>query len=144
MRLEKRILLAGIIFTLTCSCAHANGGGKNSMFVLASALTKLTRAVETTVQYEDPPDDMGEGDLLRLATKHDPALLERFRNYVVHVYRKNNHADLLVCTKDGTNGLLEDAGCTARMDVHLWTAKPLAACAFTLNIAELCDKGPSF
>jgi hypothetical protein len=46
------------------------------MYIKDSALTKLSAAVESTIRYKNPAPDLSDSELLALATKHDPILLE--------------------------------------------------------------------
>jgi hypothetical protein len=108
------------------------------MLILGSALTKLSTAVESTVRYKHPAEELTDAQLLVLSTKHDPSLFEPFVKYTVRVQRRDRHAVVLVCTKDGGHGLLEDAGCTAVLDRHLWEGKATRPCEFTLNVEDVC------
>ena len=71
---------------LVCGRARACLGGglrtryaeqrpdREEMYIKASALTKLSAAVESTVRYKNPPPGLNDRELLTLATRHDPAL----------------------------------------------------------------------
>ncbi|MEQ1488260.1 MAG: hypothetical protein ABL920_07180 [Methylotenera sp.] len=107
------------------------------MYIKASALTKLSASVESTVRYENPPENISDEDLLILATAHDPSLLVPFADYTLKVLKADQHSAVLVCTKDSAQGLLEDAGCTAAMDAHHWKNEGIL-CDFTLNLSTLC------
>lgn len=107
------------------------------MYIKASALTKLSAAVESTVRYKNPPPELGEGELLALATRHDPILLENFKGYKVRVLRYERHSVVLVCDETGTHALLEDAGCTGPMDHNRWMKKP-APCEFSIDTRAVC------
>ena len=139
----KRI--ASVLFVIIIALTFAVGGcgkkdkpDKKVMYKLASSLTKLAAAVESTVRYKKPPAGISDKDLLKLATKHDPKLFEPFKNYTVKVSQKNKHALVLVCTKNGKRGLLEDAGCSDAMDKHLWEST--SSCKFSLDIDKVCKK----
>jgi hypothetical protein len=107
-----------------------------TMYIKASALTKLSSAMEATVRYDSPPPGLSEQELLKLATKDDPALLENFTGYTLKVLTYNRHAVVLVCEPVGNVALLEDAGCTGKMDEHRW--KTPAPCEFTIKIDGVC------
>ncbi|QTA83682.1 Uncharacterized protein dnl_60960 [Desulfonema limicola] len=140
----KKILI--IIMAVMLAAAVAGCGKKKdntkvdekTMYTLSSSLTKLSAAVESTVRYKKPPAGINDQDLLNLAVKHDPKLLEPFKEYKLRVLQKNKHAVVLVCSKDGKKGLLEDAGCSAAMDKHLWQSS--SSCKFTLDPDEVCKK----
>ncbi len=109
------------------------------MYIKASALTKLAAAVESTVRYKNPPPDLSESELLTLATRHDPVLLENFKGYKVRVLQQDRHSVVLVCDSTGDRALLEDAGCTGPMDRHRWMDKP-EPCEFSVDVREVCRK----
>jgi hypothetical protein len=108
------------------------------MYELGSALTMLSAAVEAEVRYGDLPADISDEELIRRATKHDPGLVAPFSGYALRVARENRHAVVLVCTKDRRAALLEDAGCSAAMDRHLWDSAPATPCEFTVRVGEVC------
>lgn len=117
-------------------CGKKDKPDAKTMSKLASSLTKLASAVESTVRYKKPPKGISDAELLKLATKHDPKILAPFKNYVVKVLNQNRHGVVLVCSKDGKRGLLEDAGCSRAMDKQLW--KGSASCKFTLKPGSVC------
>ncbi|MEI7636861.1 MAG: hypothetical protein WCJ37_06105 [Syntrophus sp. (in: bacteria)] len=127
-----------IVIILLIGCANTQAQSIREMNELGSALTKLSSAVESTVRYKGIGADLPDDELLILSTKHDPGLLEPFQGYKLHVLRQNGHTAVLVCTEDGLAALLEDAGCTARMDQHRWKAQPLSPCEFTLDLSKVC------
>ncbi len=110
------------------------------MYIKASALTKLSAAVESTVRYKNPPTGLNERELLTLATRHDPALVDNFKDYTVRVLRQSRHSVVLVCDTTGTRALLEDAGCSGPMDRHRWMGEKPEPCEFTIDTAEVCMK----
>lgn len=132
--IKSRILL--IVLFVTCCNIPAIA---DDMLELSSALTKLSAAVESTVRYKNPPNDLTDEGILQLSTKHDPELLQPFSGYLVRVKAQDRHAILLVCSKDGKTGLLEDAGCTAKLDQHLWGKDNPLPCEFTLAASSACE-----
>ena len=135
------ITLSVIISSLSLGSCAAGSKPPDSeeMYIKASALTKLSAAVESTVRYKNPSPDLDESELLTLATRHDPVLLENFRDYKVRVLRQERHAVVLVCDASGRRALLEDAGCSGRMDRERWMGKP-ESCEFSINIADVCGR----
>ena len=112
---------------------------REEMYIKASALTKLSAAVESTVRYKNPPPELNDRELLKLTTRHDPALLDNFKDYTVRVLRQARHSVVLVCDTSGARALLEDAGCSGPMDRHPWMEKP-EPCEFTINTKEVCGR----
>jgi hypothetical protein len=131
-------IVAALAIYLLAGCASSPERiDTEEMYVKASALTKLSAAVESAVRYKNPPSDLGDQELLVFATRHDPALLENFRGYKVRVLRKERHSVILVCNAAGNRALLEDAGCTGPMDRARWKERP-EPCEFSLNPENVC------
>lgn len=132
----------GIAFLLALagctSIALGQTFSEEEMLVAASALTKVTTAVEAAERYGNPPDGLADQAFLDFATAHDPALLQPLSKYHLKVLRKDRHAVLLLCDSDGQIALLEDVGCTAQLDRHRWKVAPPKACAFSVDPSDIC------
>jgi hypothetical protein len=131
------IVLFFVISASAC-CTPVRAANSDKMYVLGSALTKLSASVESTVRYKNPPQEISDAELLTLSTKHDPGLMEPFTDYTVRVSRQDRHVVVLMCDKEGKIGLLEDAGCSSEMDRHLWQENPPKPCEFTLKAKDVC------
>ena len=142
--MKRNLVVHGIAFwfllSASAGCTVSRAAEAEKMYVLGSALTKLSASVEATVRYEDPPEGIGDKELLDLSTKHDPGLMEPFAEFALRVSRQDGHAVVLVCDKDGKVGLLEDAGCSSEMDRHLWKENPTKPCDFTVKTKEVCPE----
>ncbi len=133
-----RIHAAIALAVLVAGCTLAPGQpDREEMHIRASMLTKLSAAVESTVRYKNPPPDLSEMELLVVATRHDPVLLENFKDYTVRVLRQERHSIVLVCDRTGARALLEDAGCSGPMDRARWMNAP-EPCEFSLDTATVC------
>jgi hypothetical protein len=137
MMAAGRIFAASLLAMSLASCAICPPKDE-AMYTLASELTKLCKAVEATVRYEDIPEDIADQELLILATVHDPSLLTPFADYTLKTIRGNRHAALLLCSKDGATSLLEDACCTPPLETHHWMKRPRMPCSFILDLNDLC------
>jgi hypothetical protein len=123
---------------LLASCATQPN--EREMNYLASALTKVSAAVDATVRYRRPPDSLSEAELLRAATAHDNQLMKPFDGLTVRVLRSGRDSAVLVCQPHG-KALLEDAGCTAKLDIHRWRATGGSdRCEFTLDVNKVCAR----
>lgn len=136
MRAWIAIILVASVSLL--GCREGNAMDPEAMLRLASALTKLSAAVESTCRYKNPPEGLRDAGLVSFATRHDPSLSVPFRDYVVRGKCEERHGIVLVCTKDDGRALLEDTGCSARLDAHLWQAEPPRACEFTVKVEQAC------
>lgn len=133
MNLPLRIAAAAGVFLLA-ACASAQSEG--DMNYLGSALTKLSAAVDATVRYDRPAEDVDEAALLQMSVAQDPSLLQPFNGMTVRIRRDGQASAVLVCEASQGKALLEDTGCTARMDSHRW--RDDSACQFTLDLSATC------
>jgi len=140
--MKRNLVIRGIalwfLLSASAGCTVSRAAEAEKMYVLGSALTKLSASVEATVRYEDPPQGISDKELLDLSTKHDPGLMNPFADYTLRVSQQDGHAVVLVCDKDGKIGLLEDAGCSSEMDKHLWEETPPKPCEFTVTVRDVC------
>lgn len=135
------LYLIALILLFSFGCTSSNAFSERDMNELGAALIKLSSSVESAVYYKGIVcDGLSDDQLLSLSTKHDPSLLEPFNDYKLRVKIQNKHAAVLVCSGDGANALLEDAGCTARMELHRWKDQPLSPCEFSLDLNKVCEK----
>ncbi|MDB5751081.1 MAG: hypothetical protein JWP65_1502 [Ramlibacter sp.] len=122
---------------LLASCATQPN--ERDMNHLASALTKVSAAVDVTVRYRTPAETSSQSELLLAATGHNTQLMKPFEGMTVRVLRSGRDSAVLVCQPRG-RALLEDAGCTARLDVHRWSAAGSDRCEFTLDVKNVCAR----
>ena len=141
----KAFTLKYVFFTVimsafvTVGCASAFSD--ENLTRLATSLTKVSSSVHATVRYDRSADTLDEAELLDFSVSHKPSYLTPFEGFIVKVRRDGKYSSVLVCDEDGKEGLMEDAGCTGKMDEAMWQTMPEAACAFTLNLAEVCTAG---
>lgn len=131
------ISLRVVIFSLlifTSGCAHCNAYDQEKMYTLASALTKLTSAVEEKVLFKEAPSEMMDMELIDLSTSHDPQLKEPFAEYLLKARGVNGHAVVLVCDQSGSKALLEDGGCSSILDHHWWKDQPNHPCEISTQM----------
>jgi len=122
--------------TLLAFGAQAQPLDSRTMCPLASALTKVARAVDVSVANDPSVATMRGEEIVRAATQHDPSLLEPFGRVSVVARVEGRNSSVLVCTADGRVALMEDAGCSPQSDSHLWNAD--LPCGFTLDLAAVC------
>jgi len=136
--IRRGIVVIAAVLSAACA-AHAQIPSDEEMLINASALTKVAAAVESAVKFRDAPASLTEAELLSFATAHDPEMLEPFRGYSVRPRRVGMDTSVLLCTADNKIGLLEDAGCSAESDAHLWKRSPSPSCDFHLNLTQVCS-----
>jgi hypothetical protein len=133
-------LLRRAILGVCLLVAAISGTAQDSrqMYATASALTKLSSAVEATVLFRNPSPTLTDRELLRLAAADNPELLRMFDPFTVRVLQHAQGVILLVCDANAGAALLEDASCTARLDRHHWRDDAGAPCEFTLKMPDVC------
>lgn len=135
----KKLLFSIGLALLTSSCAsYQTARQEQRYYAQASTLTKLSAAVEVTVRYKNPSPLLRDDELVKLAATENPALLTSLAEYAIRVRRDEGHAVLLVCDTKGHEAIFEDAGCTAKLDLHHWKERPRRACEFTLTAQAVC------
>lgn len=131
-----RFLVLAIVVLLP-GCARAQGAPDRDAQELASALTKVASAVESTVHVKKQGAQLQDMDLLHAATRHDPGLLSPFRRYVLKAEQNGDHAIVIVCDSDAI--LLMDATCTRKADQPPPELKPGSPCTIPpYLVAKLC------
>lgn len=111
---------------------------EEDMLKLGSALTKLSAAVESTCRYKSSSAEAKDAELLAFATQHDPSLLQHFSGLRVLARCDARHGAVLICNDSGDEALLEDVGCTAKLDRHAWRDDSRTKCAYTVSPRQLC------
>jgi hypothetical protein len=113
------------------------------MYALAPAVMRLALAVESAVRYKNAPAELSDDALLEFATRHDRTLLEPLAHYRVRAKRQGRDAVVLVCGRKEPVRLLEDAGCSAKLDRHHWRSPQALPCDFTLDADAACSSSGS-
>lgn len=135
------ITLAVLMTTLSVSgCIHCRSNKSETIRPLASAMQHLSPQVENVVRYGMPPANATDEELLKLATKSDPGLLDSFMGYKLRVLSQDRHAIVLLCDAEGKRGWLEDLGCTGLLDRNLWKEDATMLCEFSLSVELGCQK----
>ena len=132
-------MLAIAMFSAACACPKPPIT-PGAMDTLGGQLLRLSRAVGSAVN-DDPAGTAGLSDqeLLARATARDSTLLAPYREYLLKTHREDGFVSVLVCTPDGTHGLLEDTACTTKLDAKLWE-NAAAPCQATVILADVCKQ----
>jgi len=138
--MKNIVTILSVLMTtmLISGCMHCRSKEGETMRPLASALEHLSPQVENVVRYETPPANATDEELLKLATKGDPGLLDSFKGYKLRIHSQDRHAIVLLCNEDGKRGLLEDLGCTGTLDRNLWKEDAAMPCEFSLSVELGC------
>lgn len=139
----SRLMILILALAGCSSLATRQTYSEESMQSAAAAVAKVSAAAEAYLRYGPPSDDLSDDQFLANSVAHDPGLLALLSPYRIKALRVNGQAAILVCTQDGTESLLEDAGCTATVDKHHWRDDPKSACGFTLDLTQLCAVVPN-
>lgn len=136
-QLRINTFIIALIFIFS-GCAFS-GGGAHATQELGPPLLRLTSAVDGVCERRDvygfPLGGSGE-ELIRLAVGDDPSLLIPFKGLIYKAKCENNHAIVLVCDSEGKKTLMEDAGCTIKIDYR--AEEPGRACEFSVQVDTVC------
>lgn len=137
--MKFRVLISLLIMLVMGACAPTISAAPDDAERgrLSTKMVNLSSAVDT--YFFDLPKAPTDDDLtiLRNATQHDKRLLAPdFDPYVLKVQYQNPYAVVLLCSKDGSRAIIEDAGCSARLDRQVTHAAP---CEFTLRVSQGCS-----
>ena len=103
---------------------------------LSTKMVNLSSAVNTYFTHLSEAPTDSDATILQKATNHDKSLLApEFEQYVLKVQYQNRYAVLLLCSKDGQRAIMEDVGCSARLDRQVTDVAP---CEFTLRVNPGC------
>lgn len=127
-------LVAGVVGIVAC----ASRVNEREMNYLGSALTKVSAAVDAKVRYEPSLKNASSEDLLKSVANDDPQLMRNFDGRVLRVLVTGEDSVVLLCESEAGRALLEDAGCTAKLDIHRWNMSGAQKCDFTLYPKSTC------
>jgi hypothetical protein len=103
---------------------------------LDNYMIPLAKAIDV-IADKLPPDAKDE-EILKAAAERsgNPQLLEPFREYLLKARIQDGVGVLLVCSKDGKEGIIEDVSCTTRPDTHRPSGSP---CVYLLDVKAVCE-----
>jgi hypothetical protein len=138
MKNMKFVVTATLVAVAIGVVACASRVNEREMNYLGSALTKVSAAVDAKVRYEPSLEKASSEDLLKSVAKDDPQLMRNFDGRVLRVLVTGEDSAVLLCESGPGRALLEDVGCTAKLDIHRWTMSGTQKCEFTLNPKQTC------
>jgi len=137
--MKHRILISLVTALLVGACAAPTVAAPDAKERgrLSTKMVNLSSAVDTYfADLAEAPID-SDASILQSATRHDPRLLApEFEPYLLKVQYQKSYAVLLLCSKDASRAIMEDAGCSARLDRQLTHTAP---CEFTLLVKQGCQ-----
>lgn len=136
--MRNRTLLGLIPAVLLTACFSTLAAAPNEeeRGLLSTKMVNLSGAVD--IYFADLSGAPNDSDmvLLQNATSHDKRLMAKeFEPYLLKTQYQNPYAVLLLCSSDGTKAIMEDAGCSARIDRQITNSAP---CEFTLRVKRGC------
>ncbi|MGZ5026156.1 MAG: hypothetical protein ACXWE9_02975 [Methylobacter sp.] len=137
--MKHRLLISFVAALLVGACASpiAAVPDAKERGRLSTKMVNLSSAVDTYfADLAEAPID-SDADILDKAIRHDPRLLApEFEPYLLKVQYQKSYAVLLLCSKNGDRAIMEDAGCSARLDRQVTKSAP---CEFTLVVKQSCQ-----
>jgi hypothetical protein len=129
-------ILIPALFLAACVTATPPALNNAERGIMSTKMVNLSAAVDT--YFADLPGAPTDSDaiILQKSTQHDKRLLApEFDHYVLKVQYQNPYAVLLLCSEDGKFAIMEDAGCSARLDRQVTHSAP---CEYTLHVIQGC------
>lgn len=131
-----RLVAAVVILLGAGACARANDD--ETLMRAAALLRTIANDVDAFVSSSPEASTLPEAEIIQRATIRDPSRLVELGDYVLRVKVEGRNSAVLMCSSDRTRGLVEDAGCSGRVDKLYFREGPGQSCVFTLNLAEVC------
>lgn len=137
--MKYRALMGLLAALLLCACSTPvdSAPSAKERGRLSTQMVNLSSAVDA--YFADLSQAPADSDIVILqnATRHDKRLLAtEFEPYMLKAQYQNPYAVLLLCSKDGKWAIMEDAGCSARLDRQVIHRAP---CEFTLRVRQGCQ-----
>jgi len=103
---------------------------------LDNYMIPLAKAVDVVV--DELPPDAKDQEIFSAAVVRsgDPGLLKPFNGYVLKARIEDGFGIILLCSKDGKEGIIEDVTCTTRPDTHRPSGSP---CNYLLDVKRVCS-----
>lgn len=135
--MKNRFILSSLIVVaiFTSGCATTPDYDSDTMHNKAAYLSKLTRKVQVMVRH-----DISENEAIhKEADRKFPQLMSQFDEYSLFFKDHNGTAVTLMCNKEKTKSLIEDAACTGSVEGGDFFEQNLT-CEFHLDIEAICNQ----
>jgi len=99
-------------------------------------IIQLAKAIDVVV--DKLPPDAKDQEILSAAVQRsgNPNLLKPFEGYVLKARIQDGVGVILLCSRDGKEGIIEDVTCTTRPDCYRPTGSP---CTYLLDVKLVCS-----
>ncbi len=138
MKHGKAFILFFFTVTLVSACAICPPIDPKTKLImeLDNYLIPLAKAVDVVI--DKLPPGAKDQEIFLAAVEHsgDPGLLKPFDGYVLKARIEDGSGVILVCSKDGKEGIIEDVTCTTRPDTHRPSGSP---CTYLLDVKRVCS-----
>ena len=138
--MTRTLLLCLSISLAAAACCTRQLPEEQERGVLKAKMLNLSSAVEAYFLTLRQAPQGSDEEILKAATTRQPeALAPEFQRYKLRVQYQNPAAVLLLCTGDGKQAIMEDAGCSAALDDEPDDVIPRnRPCEFTLRVGSHC------
>lgn len=137
MRLHTLLLVIATLSLNACLTAEPLFPNNAERGILSTKMVNLSSAVDTHFSTLPGRPSGSDEQILKEATRRDERLMApEFKPYTLRVDYQNPYAVILLCSKDGKQAIMEDAGCSAVLDRQV---NQPATCEFTLTVNQVCQ-----
>jgi len=138
MHLFRTAFLSSVVVILVTSCISPCppiDPQLEAISRLDDYLIPLAKAVDVLVDHL-PPNAIND-EIINAAVDRsgNPKLREPFKDYMLKARIQDGWGVILVCSKDGKEGIIEDVSCTTRPDSHRPSGSP---CVYLLDVKAVC------
>ncbi|HCN71835.1 MAG TPA: hypothetical protein DIS96_08980 [Pusillimonas sp.] len=130
-----KLLSILVCLFMLAGCAKSAPYDDEIMYDHASELKDIVQIVDGEVKF-GANDGLSSDAIIQKALKTRPNALDSFSPYSVEFAISGDDAVVLMC--DGNVGLIEDAGCTAKVERILWSNPEPDTCRFALDTSQMC------
>lgn len=130
------LLFVTIMFLSGCALCPPIDPQQKLIMHFDDYMIPLSKAVDV-IADKLPPEAKDE-EIFAEAVKRsgNPELLKPFDGYVLKARIQDETGVILLCSPDGTEGIIEDVTCTTRPDTHRPTGSP---CDYLLDVNRVCS-----
>lgn len=132
----KVLRVFGLAAVLLSQPVVAQDVSEETVYTLASAMTKLSAAVDVYVAEKAPFQSQDDEAIIISSVQHDPSLLTPFKPYLLKLRIEGRNSVVMLCTANGDRSLIEDAGC--KVGVERRHYPQVMPCTFTLSPSAEC------
>jgi len=132
---NRLVVFAFVIVLSGCGTCPQIDPQQKLIMQFDDSMIPLAKAVD--VVADKLPPDATDKQIFNEAVGRsgNPGLIKPFEGYTLKARIQDGTGVILLCSPDGKEGIIEDASCTARIDMHRPSGSP---CEYMLDVKRVC------